>query len=87
MIPIIAKNATTQMIATAFSCSGVGSVMPIAIMIPLVNETSNLMSITLVNYRPDYSPGIGLCAFCFGLDSSVALALPLRLFPFCSTFR
>ena len=43
MIPIIAKKATTQMSATAFSCSGVGSVMPIANMMPLVNETRNLM--------------------------------------------
>ena len=45
MIPIIAKKATTQMMATAFSCSGLGRVMPIASMIPLVNETKYLMNI------------------------------------------
>jgi len=44
MIPIITKKATTQTIATVFSCSGFGRVMPIASMIPFVNETSNRIS-------------------------------------------
>ena len=44
MIAIIKKKAATQIRATAFSCSGLGKVMPIANMIPFVNETKNRMS-------------------------------------------
>ena len=47
MMPIITKNATTQTIATVFSCSGFGKVIPIAIMIPLVNEISSRISIAV----------------------------------------
>ena len=45
-MPIITKNATTHTSATVFSCSGLGKVMPIASMIPLVNEISNRISIS-----------------------------------------
>jgi len=55
MIAIIPKKAATQIIATAFSCSGVGSVMPIASMIPFVSETSILMIMVLCSHRP-HSP-------------------------------
>ena len=45
MMAIIKKNAATQTRATVFSCSGFGRVIPIASMIPLLNEMSNRISI------------------------------------------
>ena len=59
MIAIITKKAATQMIATAFSCSGVGNVMPIASMIPLVNETSIRMIMRLGTHRTGVSVSAG----------------------------
>ena len=65
MIPIITKKATIQMIATAFSCAGVGNVIPIASMIPLVNETSSRMIMELSSDagNDSRSPDLRLCAF------------------------
>src|SRR5271165_36003 len=41
MIAIITKNAATQINATAFSCSGLGGVIPTANIMPLETETRN----------------------------------------------
>jgi len=51
-IPIITKNATTQTRATALSCSGVGRVIPIASMMPLVSEIRK--RINIVRRYPHY---------------------------------
>jgi len=59
MIPIITKKAATQMIATVFSCSGLGRVIPIASMIPLVNETSIRMIMGLGTHRTGVSVSAG----------------------------
>jgi len=73
MIPIITKKATTQMIATAFSCSGVGSVIPIASIIPLVNETRILIIMTVATGSRNHGflSANGLCLLRSPLNSSI----------------